>query len=111
MPCALASRISRSASFIPALNAASPRENSCAPSACSLARTYFRILHEAAAPVTAPLPSPISHYIRRLSPKLFLLKEMVVRDLRPGTPARASGWSGPSPCPILWMLLYTVVFA
>jgi lipopolysaccharide transport system permease protein len=46
-----------------------------------------------------------------LSPKLFLLKEMVVRDLRSRYAGSGLGFAWAFVQPVLWMLLYTAVFS
>ncbi len=48
---------------------------------------------------------------RRFSRKLFLLKEMVLRDLRSRYAGSGLGVVWAFATPILWMLLYTVVFS
>jgi lipopolysaccharide transport system permease protein len=45
-----------------------------------------------------------------LSPKLFLLKEMVVRDLRARYAGSGLGFLWAFAQPVLWMVLYTAVF-
>ena len=53
----------------------------------------------------------MSRDIRRLSAKLFLLKEMVVRDIRSRYAGSGLGVAWVFVNPILWMLLYTAVFS
>jgi lipopolysaccharide transport system permease protein len=53
----------------------------------------------------------MSRDVRRLSAKLFLLKEMVVRDLRSRYAGSSLGVAWVFVNPILWMLLYTAVFS
>jgi lipopolysaccharide transport system permease protein len=53
----------------------------------------------------------MSRDARRLSAKLFLLKEMVVRDLRSRYAGSGLGVAWIFVNPILWMLLYTAVFS
>jgi lipopolysaccharide transport system permease protein len=53
----------------------------------------------------------MSRDIRRLSAKLFLLKEMVVRDLRSRYAGSGLGVAWVFVNPILWMVLYTAVFS
>lgn len=48
---------------------------------------------------------------KRMSRKLFLLKEMVVRDLRSRHAGSGLGILWAFATPILWMLLYTLVFS
>ena len=53
----------------------------------------------------------MSRDVRPLSAKLFLLKEMVVRDLRARYAGSALGAAWVFVNPILWMVLYTAVFS
>lgn len=53
----------------------------------------------------------MSRDVRRLSAKLFLLKEMVVRDLRARYAGSSLGAAWVFVNPILWMVLYTAVFS
>ncbi|PYQ65013.1 MAG: hypothetical protein DMF54_12475 [Acidobacteria bacterium] len=48
---------------------------------------------------------------RRLSANLFLLKEMVVRDLRARYAGSGLGVAWVFVQPVLWMVLYTAVFS
>ena len=53
----------------------------------------------------------MSRDTRRLSAKLFLLKEMVVRDIRSRYAGSGLGVAWVFVNPILWMILYTAVFS
>ncbi len=56
-------------------------------------------------------PERMSSDKKRWSRKLFLLKEMVVRDLRSRYAGSALGIVWAFATPVLWMLLYTLVFS
>src|SRR3984893_15494911 len=56
-------------------------------------------------------PEPMSRKNGHLASKVFLLKEMVVRDLRARYAGSGLGIAWAFAHPILWMLLYTGVFS
>ena len=56
-------------------------------------------------------PETMSRKNARLASKAFLLKEMVVRDLRARYAGSGLGLTWAFAHPILWMLLYTAVFS
>ena len=57
-----------------------------------------------------PAPLVMSRQSRGLEAKLFLLKEMVVRDIRARYAGSSLGLAWAFAQPVLWMLLYTAVF-
>src|SRR5712692_8553357 len=57
------------------------------------------------------IPRAMSSNKKRLSAKLFLLKEMVIRDIRARYAGSGLGVAWAFAQPVLWLLLYTGVFA